>query len=109
MKISLIGSLCMGTNNLTKKKQTELETVKEIIDVVNKCYTSGVSEVFVSGLTERPSHQRQIDEINRILQRNASENNFEYIDNSNIQKRHLWHGDMLHLITKVKFYLRAII
>ena len=36
--------LCVGTNNLTKKRQTELETAKEIIDIVDKCYASGVND-----------------------------------------------------------------
>ena len=51
--------LCMGTNNLTKKKQSEIETAKEIIDLVEKCHNSGVNNVYVAGLTPRPRFQQK--------------------------------------------------
>ena len=88
--------LCMGTNNLTKKRQSDLEIAKEIIDVVNSCYNSGVNDVFVSGITIRPGYDERICQINRILERNANIHNYEFIDNSNILEWHL-RGDGLHL------------
>lgn len=86
----------MGTNNLTKKKQSELETAKEIIDLVRKCLNSGVNDVYVAGLTPRPRFQEKIDIINKILEHNAITHNYEFIDNSNITPKHL-RGDELHL------------
>ena len=88
--------LCMGTNNLTKKKQSEMDTAKEIIEVVKKCYDHGVNDVYVAGLSARPGFQEQINQINKILEHNATIHNYEFIDNSNISARHL-QGDELHL------------
>ena len=104
--------LCIGTNNLTKTQQNDVEIVNEIICVINKCYASGVNEVYVSSLTVRPSHQKRIDEINRTLKANAWTHNYEFIDNSNILVRDLWR-DNVHLnengITCLaKNYLKAI-
>ena len=86
----------VGTNNLTKKSRTGKEIVKEIIDVVNLCHNGGVNNVIVSGLTNRPSFQSNINEINRLLQLNAGTHNYKYLDNSNIRNEHLW-KDKLHL------------
>ena len=86
----------IGTNNLTKKKQTESETAMEIIDVVKKCNHYGINEIFVSGLTFRPSYQQKIEIINNLLEVNAEKYNYIFIDNSDITERHLW-KDKLHL------------
>ena len=88
--------LCMGTNNLTGKKQSEIETAKEISDLVEKCLNSGANDVYVAGLTPRPCFQEKIDIINKILEHTATTNNYEFIDNSNITRKHL-RRDELHL------------
>ena len=86
----------IGTNNLTHKDQTEEETAKEIWTIVNKCHEYGVNHIFVSGLTCRPTYQRNIDEINKLLYNNAGRYGYTFIDNSDIERRHLW-KDQLHL------------
>ena len=86
----------IGTNNLTKKKQTEYETAMELIEVVNKCHIYGINEIFVSGLTCRPYYQKKIEAINKLLEVNAEKYNYVFIDNSDITERHLW-KDKLHL------------
>ena len=86
----------IGTNNLTKKSQTENETVEEIFNIVKKCHKYGVNEIFISGLTCRPAYQTKVDAINKLLKLNAGKYNYIFIDNSDIQERHLW-KDKLHL------------
>ena len=87
----------VGTNNLTKKRyQTEMEVVNEILTIVNTCRKGGINDIFVSALTCRPSYQNKVENINTLLKRYASINNYTYIDNSNIMQEHL-RGDNLHL------------
>ena len=87
----------IGTNNLTKKSQTENETVEEIMEIVKKCHNYGVNEIFISGLTCRPDYQTKVDTINKLLKLNAGKYNYIFIDNSDIQEKHLWWKDKLHL------------
>ena len=91
--------LNIGTNNLTKKRQTEKETVDEIIDMVKECRKFGVNKVFVSGLTVRHRYSKQVDNINYMLKQNAGNYDYIFIDNSNIQSHHLC-KDGLHLHDK---------
>ena len=91
--------LNIGTNNLTKKRQTEKETVDEIMDMVNECRKFGVNKVFVSGLTVRHRYSKQVDNINYMLKQNAGNFDYVFIDNSNIQNHHLC-KDGLHLHDK---------
>ena len=68
----------------------------EIMDLVIKCHTYGVNEVFVSGLTFSTYHQPQIRVLNKLLKENTGKYNYRFIDNSDIEERHLW-KDKLHL------------
>ena len=86
----------IGTNNLSKKHQTEEEIVMEILEIVKKCHAYGVSEIYISGITLRPAYQIKVDQINKLLHEYADEFNYKFIDNSDIQRRHLW-KDLLHL------------
>ena len=86
----------VGTNNLSKKRQTAEETAMEIIEIVEKCHDHGINEIFVSGITCRPQYQEQILKINKILKDNAGGYYYTFIDNSDIVERHLW-KDNLHL------------
>ena len=78
----------VGTNNLTKKKQSEVDTVNEIIEVIKECRNGGVNEIYVSGLICRPLYQDKINAINRLLSIYADKYDYYYIDNSNIKQ--LW-------------------
>lgn len=88
--------LNIGTNNLTKERQTEEETVGEILRMVDVCRSYGVNEIYVSGLTVRRGYTAKINNINRMLGQKAGENNFTFIDNTNIELCHL-QQDGLHL------------
>ena len=81
-----------------------MDTAKEIIDVVNKCYNNGVNDVYVAGLTARPQYEEKINQINKILKRNASLHNYEFIDNCDISVKHL-RVDKLHLNHEGKILL----
>lgn len=86
----------IGTNNITKKQQSEEEIVKEILGTVDKCRIYGVNEIFVSGLTCRPMYQTQVNKINTLLRQNTGAYEYKFIDNSDIMEKHLW-KDRLHL------------
>ena len=88
--------ICIGTNNLTKKIQTVQETVDEIMDIVSTCRAGGVNDIYVSSLVCRPTQQTKINEINYLLQVNAKNYNYKFIDNVCIESRHLW-KDRVHL------------
>ena len=60
--------ICAGTNNITKKKQCAQETAKEIINISETCRSGGVKKVFISSLTCRQSSQREVNEVNKLLQ-----------------------------------------
>ena len=53
------GSVMHGNQQFNGKKQSEIETAKEIIDLVEKCLNSGVNDVYVAGLTPRPQFSRK--------------------------------------------------
>ena len=90
----------IGTNNLTKKrKQTEEEICNDIYKLVDQCRSYGVNDIYISGLTCRPNFQNKINTINSILQRNANNHGFSFIDNTNITRNMLW-KDNLHLTEK---------
>ena len=61
----------VGTNNITKKKQSSEEIAHEILDMVRLCRKNGINNVFISSLVCRPTYQNTIDEVNRILKLNA--------------------------------------
>ena len=87
----------VGSNNLSKKTQTAMETAQEIIEIVKKCQLNGVNEICVSGITIRPEYQVTIDMINHILESDAGNHNYKFINNENIGSEHLW-KDNLHLL-----------
>ena len=58
--------ICAGTNNLTKKQQTVQETTKEIISIAETCRHNGVNTIYISSLICRPSHQKEINDINNV-------------------------------------------
>ena len=59
--------ICAGTNNLTKKIQSPQDTAKEIMEIVQTCHLSGVQTIYISSLICRPSYQKEINEINKLL------------------------------------------
>ena len=81
---------------MTNQNQSEKEILMEIMDVVIKCHNYGINEVFVSGVTLNPNHQSQIRVLNGLLKENTSKYNYVFIDNSDIEEKHLW-KDQLHL------------
>ena len=87
----------VGTNNLTKSNQSDTDTLIEIVNIVKKCHQFGVKQVFVSGITCRPEYQVAIDSINHLIEINAGNYNYTYINNNNITYEHLWWKDNLHL------------
>ena len=91
-----IAIIQVGTNNITKKNQTEADIFSEIMEVVKTCKNGGVNEIYISSLICRPGHQEKINGINRLLLENAENYDYYYINNNNIETTHLWR-DKLHL------------
>ena len=59
--------ICGGTKNLTKKKQSTRDTVKELKDIFETCKRWGTKEIYVLSLICRPDFQAEINEINKLL------------------------------------------
>ena len=91
--------LCVGTNNFTKKKQSDVQIAQGIIEIVNICQDAGVNEIYVSGIINRPLFQSRVIELNRILEANAETHHYIFMKNSNITESELW-KDKLHLNNK---------
>ena len=85
-----------GTNNFTKTNQTPEEISNEIFEIVEMCKRGGLKHIFVSSITCRPSYQLQINEVNKLLEKNAGYYGYDYIDNVNIGETHL-RNDGVHL------------
>ena len=66
------------------------------MDLVLKCHSYGVNDVFISGVTFCPYYQQRIRSLNKLLKENAVEFKYTFIDNSDIEERHLW-KDNYHL------------
>ena len=62
---------------------------------------------YVSSLICRPSYQREINEINKLLKYYAGIYHFTYIDNGAITEDHLW-KDGVHLNTRGMYELANI-
>ena len=90
--------ICAGTNNITKKQQSPEDTAKEITEIVQTCSRRGVKTIYVS-LICRPSHQKEINEINKLLRYYSGIYNFTLIDNEGIKEEDLW-KDKVHLNNK---------
>ena len=85
-----------GTNNFTKTNQTPEEISNEIFEIVEMCKRGGLKHIFVSSITCRPSYQLQINEVNKLLEKNAGYYGCDYIDNVCIGETHL-RNDGVHL------------
>ena len=46
--------ICAGTNNLTKKKPCALDITKEVLSIVEICYSGRLKIMFTSSMTCRP-------------------------------------------------------
>ena len=71
-----IAIIHVGTNNITKKNQTEVEIFNEIMEVAKTCKNGGVNDIYISSLTCRPRYQEKLNSINRLLSQNADR--FDY-------------------------------
>ena len=71
----------VGTNNMTKKRQTAKETASEIIEIVKTFKNKGVSKVYVSSITYRHLYQDKTHHIDELLKQNATSYNYSFIDN----------------------------
>ena len=83
----------VGTNSLTYTKP--LDTVNEILDIVKRCHSYGINNVYVSSHIRRTKYQKEIDIINKYLQANHLVYDYVFIDNCNI-KDGRFRRDKLH-------------
>ena len=91
----------VGINDILQSSSIE-DYMKNVRDMVNKCYSFGVKRVFMSGIvyTKRVSLQLLID-THEELTSLCKEPKIKYIDNRNISGEHLF-KDGLHLIDSGK-------
>ena len=83
----------IGTNNLQIDDIYEIN--KNIIEIVQRCQEYGANRIIVSEITFRREFEPKIKQINELLHENKLRYNYEVIDNSRIEGKHLY--DMVHL------------
>ena len=60
------------------------------MDIVQTFRLSGVQIIYISPLICRPSYQKEINEINKLLRYYSGIYKFSLIDNEGIKEEHLW-------------------
>ena len=89
----------VGYNDLCTRDEVDVNKVaKEIIDVAKTCIDHDVSTVYISSIICNRNYKKQqlIDKVNERLKQECEHENFIFIENSNIEKKHLW-KDGTHL------------
>ena len=94
--------LQIGVNELLQKTRSKSDTVEIIIENIGKatvkCMSHGVSKVFVSAIVRNKRiPESLLEEVNEKISFMFKNNNFIFVDNSNISNIHLFDGG-LHLV-----------
>ena len=91
--------LHVGVNDLLEDNiQSKIENLgKNLRSMVEKCYTYGIKNVFISGLVV-------LEKAHEMIVHLRSKLGICYVDNQNIRREHLW-KDGLHLVESGKVIL----
>ena len=94
--------LHFGVNNILQKTLSKSDTVENLIENIKKaavkCMSHGVSKVFVSKIVRNKRiPESLLEEVNEKISFMCKNNNFIFVDNSNISSIHLF-DDGLHLV-----------
>ena len=85
-----------GTNDL--RSEQPADAIAESVVKLAKTIKTDENDILVSGLTPRSDkHGRKCLAVNVKLKKLCEENNFEFIDNSNIKIKEHLSSDGLHL------------
>ena len=90
----------VGTNDINNSRDSRDgdALIENIKNIALKCISYGICKVFISSIcyNTRTSND-YLQELNRRIAGICRENNFNFIDNSNITEKHLFKDD-LHLL-----------
>ena len=91
-----------GVNDLLQKTLSKSDTVENLIENIGKaavkCMSHEVSKVFVSAIVRNKRiPESLLEEVNEKIYFICKNNNFIFVDNSNISNNHLF-DDGLHLV-----------
>ena len=94
--------LHFGVNDLLQKTLSKSDRVENLIENIRKaavkCMSHGVSKVFVSAIVRNKRiPESLLEEVNEKISFMCKNNNFIFVDNSNISNIHLF-DDGLHLV-----------
>ena len=94
--------LHFGVNDLLQKTISKSDSVENLIENIRKtavkCMSHGVSKVFVSAIVRNKRiPESLLEEVNEKISFVCKNNNFIFLDNSNISNIHLF-DDGLHLV-----------
>ena len=94
--------LHFAVNDLLHKALSKSDTVSNLIENIrkaaDKCMSHGVSKVFVSAIVRNKMiPESLLEEVNEKISFMCKNNNFIFVDNSNISNIHLF-DDGLHLV-----------
>ena len=88
--------LHFGVNDLLHKALSKSDTVGNLIENIrkaaDKCMSHGVSKVFVSAIVRNKRIPESLVEVNEKIAFMCKNNNFIFVDNSNISNIHLFDG-----------------
>ena len=92
-----------GCNDVNNKNSTLEKTANEIGDMAILCRNNGVNDIFISAMICRSGKflNEKLKRINFLLKLICEENEYFFIDNSNIEIRYLW-KDGIHLLESGK-------
>ena len=105
--------LHFGVNDLQQKALSKTDTVENIIENIRKaavkCFSHGVSKVFVSAIARNKRIPKSLlEEVNEKISFTCKNNNLIFVDNSNISNIHLF-DDGLHLLESGRFLANNVI
>ena len=87
-----------GINNVLQGKSSEAEIAEGILNIGRKCRNMGVKNVFISSIfcVKNRELNTTVKNVNCILRERALNENFIFIDNSDVNENHLY-TDGIHL------------
>ena len=96
------GILHFGVNDLLQKTLSRSDTIENLIENIRKaavkCMSHGVSKAFVSTIVRNKRiPESLLEEVNEKISFMCKNNNFIFVDNSNISNIYLF-DDALHLV-----------
>ena len=96
----------VGTNDINNKDSSNsLQLLENLRKIAEKCFSYGIENIFISSVGySKISNSYFLERVNAQIAKFCKENNYGFIDHSNINSSHLY-DDGLHLLESGKIIL----